>query len=213
MARVAEKNPLFWLTRCTRTKDEQDRENPYKPFPELEAWAHLLDILEYEPAPVFIEKSRTVMMSWFVTGWAAHRCFTRPATTVVFQSVDYDRALKNVEYAKELWRNSIPELQDRWKLFRPVEKQAEYMLSVANGSWMKAITGEPSKVRSEHPTIVILDEAAHMEQGEESFNVAMACKSPHVICLSSASPGWFRQATEFAKPVDWPKYIRTWDQP
>jgi hypothetical protein len=34
---------MHWLTKCTKTKDEQDRENPYKPFPEYPYFYALRD--------------------------------------------------------------------------------------------------------------------------------------------------------------------------
>ena len=71
---------------------------------------------------------------------------------------------------------------------------------------MIGIPGDPGKIRSEHPTIVVLDEGAHITEGEQSYNVAAATRCPHLVVLSSAWPGWFRDATEFATPVDWPNY-------
>jgi len=71
---------------------------------------------------------------------------------------------------------------------------------------MLGIPGNPDKIRSEHPTVVVLDEAAHIQEGERSYNVAAATRCLHLIALSSANPGWFRDATEFSLPVDWPDY-------
>lgn len=207
MARRALKDCFYWLTECTKTKDEQDEKDPLKPFPKREYLRVLVDVLEYEPV-VFLEKSRTMMLSWMVSGWAAWKGFRHPATKVVFQSDDEDRAVHDVEYVKELWKNSLPALQRRWPhKHREIDEpyNAFYM---ANGSCFVGIPGNPKKVRSEHPSIYIMDEAAHIEQGEEAYNVAARTECPHLIALSSAAPGWFRDFTIGASPVDWPDYRR-----
>lgn len=206
MARRAIRDPWFWMSRCTKTKDEQDLANPYKPFPEN--WPYfqpILMALENEPV-LFLEKSRTVMASWLVSAWAAWKMFTRPAVKVVFQSEDEDRAVHDVEYVKVLWEQSLDSLKSRWPLDKPLDKQPYFHIEMANGSSAIAIPGNPDKIKSEHPTIVIMDEAAIIQRGEHSFNVSAATRCPHLIALSSANPGWFRQATEFAVPVDWPEY-------
>lgn len=162
-------------------------------------------MLNNEPI-VFIEKSRTMMASWLVAAWAAHRAFTCPATCVVFQSEDEDRAVHDIQYCKILWEQSMPELRDHWKLNKDLTKQPYNAFYLGNDSKMIGIPGNPDKMRSEHPSIVIFDEAAHIVEGERSYNVAAATRCPHLVALSSAHPGWFRNATEFASPVDWPVY-------
>jgi hypothetical protein len=210
MARRAIKSPYYWLTQCTKTRDEQDQLNPYKPFPERPYLRPLLDALEHEPV-LFLEKSRTMMASWTVAGWAAHKMFTRPATGVIFQSEDHRRAINDVECVKILWEQSIGALKERWKIDRGKQNpwhQAAESFHLDNNSWCLAIPGNPDRIRSEHPTIVVLDEAAHILCGEESYNVAVATRTLHVVALSSANPGWFRTATKAATPVDWPKYAK-----
>jgi hypothetical protein len=209
MVRLAEKDCAFWLTEATKTKDEQEK-NPslaYKRFPNRPYIRPLLRALDNEEV-LFLEKSRTMMASWTVSGWAAHRMFTRPATGVIFQSEDEDRAVSDVEYVKILWEQSEPELRARWKPEKeiPPFQQSYNYFGLANGSWCLGLPGKPDKIRSQHPTIVVLDEAAHITRGKESFNVAVATRCLHIVCLSSANPGWFQQATEGATPVDWPEY-------
>lgn len=147
-----------------------------------------------------------MMASWTVAAWASHHAFTHPATKVVFQSEDEQRALKLIEYSRELWKNSMAELKQRWPLKKDLERQPGDVFTLANESQLIGIVGNPDKVRSEHPSIYILDEAAHVERGLESWNIAMATHAPHMIALSSAAPGWYSDLTEFAQPADWPVY-------
>jgi hypothetical protein len=204
-ALLASRDAYYWLTQCTRTRDEQDPGSPYKTFPELPYLWPMLRLLDREPV-LFIEKSRTMMASWIVAGWASHLAFTHPATCVVFQSEDEDRAVHDIEYCKVLWDQSPQNLKDMWPLAKELGKQPYNEFRLASASKLIGIPGDPDKIRSEHPTAVILDEAAHITEGEHSYNVAAATRCPHLIALSSAAPGWFRDYTEFAAPCDWPDY-------
>lgn len=204
--RRALKDPYFWLTECTKTKDEQDKTgNPYKPFPQRPYFRPCIEVIENEPVILF-EKSRTMMLSWLVSGWCAHYGFNHPATGVVFQSEDEDRAVHCVENVKTLWEQSDPELKERWQLERPLEKQPYFKFELANGSWFKGIPGNPDKIRSDHPTIVVLDEAAFITRGDDSYNNAKATRCLKMICVSSAETGWYEDFTKPALPVDWPEY-------
>lgn len=207
-SRLALQDRYYWLTECTRTKDEQDLSgNPFKPFPRRPYIQPVLEALDNEPI-IFLEKSRTMMASWTVSGWAAYLMFTRPATGVVFQSEDEARAVHDVEYVKILWEQSLSPLRQRWKPLRGKHPndQPYNSFEMENGSWCIGLPGNPDKVRSEHPTIVILDEAAHIVRGDQSFNIAKATKCLHIVALSSANPSWFREATKKGRPVDWPVY-------
>ena len=151
-----------------------------------------------------VPKSRSMMASWTIAGAACHVCQTKPATAVVVQSRDEDRSKKIVEYVKILYERSMPAWKDRHPLARPMSQQAEVICEWENHSWVKAITGNPNKIRSEHPTIVCFDEAAFMDEFEECFNVAAGAKPLHVWAVSSAAPGPFFDIFESASPIDYP---------
>jgi hypothetical protein len=165
----------------------------------------MIDLIMSEPI-VFIEKSRTMMASWLVSAIFAHMMFTRPATMVVFQSQDRDRATNDVKYVKTLYDQSLGALKARWPTRRgvPPFEQAFDRFELENGSMCVGLSGEPNKSRSLHPTAFVMDEAAFMVDGEEIFNTMLAAKPLHLVALSSAYPGWFRTATEEAIPEDWP---------
>jgi hypothetical protein len=132
-SRRAQEDCLFYLLNCTETKDEQDLTVPYKPFPKRDYFQLVYDVLENEPV-TFLEKSRTMMMSWFISGYCFHRMATKPATGVVIQSQDEDRAVHDIANMKILWDRSDPELRARWKLARPLDKQPYNKFELANGS-------------------------------------------------------------------------------
>jgi hypothetical protein len=200
---LALKDKYFWLTQCTETEDNQDAENPYKPFPTRAYMKPLLDLLDAEPV-VLIEKSRTMMASWLVAGWCAHHCFSNPAQTVLFQSQDEDRAVNLVRYVKCLWRRSLPQLKKHWAVKQDVDKQAYNTFQLANGSMFIGVVGDPNKVRSLHPSVYVCDEAAFMTQFEEAWSVVAGTRVPKMIALSSVAPGpYWSLANEGSKWVDW----------
>lgn len=204
--RKAEKDPFFWLTNLTQTIDEQDRANPYKPFPADKYIEASIEQLMLEEI-VFVPKSRSMMASWTMAGAATWLCQTKPATGIVIQSRDETRARKLIEYGRVLYTRAHPEWQKRHPLAKALSSQEQITIEWANDSWMKAIPGTPSSIRSEHPTVVIFDEAAFMEFFDECFNVGRGAKPLHVWALSSAEKGSFFDVLEDAVPCDWGGFV------
>lgn len=208
MARKATEDPFYWMTECTKTKDEQNPLDPYKPFPKkrylLECARVLLDPKE---TAAYVYKSRTMMLSWEVSALASWTAFTTPATKVVIQSQDHDRAIHDVMNCKVLWENSIPRLREKWPLPKALKDQPFDRFRLSNGSEIVGIPGDPRKIKSEHPTIYIQDESAIIEQGEESLNEAVATRCLKIWCVSSAYPGWFADLFESSVPARWPDYL------
>lgn len=208
MVRNCVRSSAYWLMNGTATEDEQDRQgNPIKPFPNREYFPAILDLIDSGPI-VYLEKSRTMMMTWLSAGWAAHEGFTKPHTGVVFHSKDEDRAVHCVHCIKVLWRESHPHLKDTWKLRRPYEKQPYNKFELANGSRFLAIVGDPDKIRYAHPTYVVIDEGAFLEDFHASFDTAAATRCLKIIALSSASPGGFYETIKDARPAEWPNWER-----
>lgn len=206
-ARRSQRECLYWLTRCTRTKDEQADigVDPYRPFPKRPYFGPLIELFNREPI-VMLQKSRTMMASWLVAGWCTHMAATQPATRVVFQSADEEKSVKLVEYCKTLWEQSTPAIRQRWPLARPMARQGYATLEFADGSAVVGIVGRADKVRSEHPTIYVADEAAFIVEFEASWAAAAATRAPHMIALSSVQPSEFCSLVSDAQPCDWPGY-------
>jgi hypothetical protein len=93
---------LYWMRHSTNTKDEQDPANPYKRFPESKDYHRLLHLLwEREPV-LFIEKSRTMMTSWWGVAEFTHYVQTNQPALGIFVAQDEDRAVKCIDYARIL---------------------------------------------------------------------------------------------------------------
>lgn len=205
-ARRSQRDCLYWLMRCTRTLDEQAAQaglDPYRPFPDRPYFRPLIELLNREPI-VMLEKSRTMMASWLLAGWCAHMAFTTPGTRIVFQSRDEERSLKLVQYVRTLWEQSTPRLRQTWPLAKPFARQRYDGLEIANGSSIIGIVGSPDKIRSEHPTVYVADEAAFMPEFEACWAAAAATRAPHLVALSSVQPSAFCDLVAGAAPCDWP---------
>lgn len=203
--RRALKDCFYWMTEATRTVDEQN-ENPYRPFPKEPYIQSLVAALQNEPV-LLLEKSRSVMASWTVAAVCAHYAFCNPAKKVLFQSKDEVRALNLVNYVKVLWEQSIPELQREWTVRRHPREQAQSEFELANGSKFLGVVGDPDKVRSEHPSIYVADEAAFMQYFEDAWAVAAGSRVPKMIALSTVEEGSFYELCQSDSHwVDWPDY-------
>ena len=120
-----------------------------------------------------------------------------PPAKAIFWAQDQDRSLLLIDYAWTLWEQSIKAWRECFDVKRPRERQAVDTLEFKAGGKCLALPGkDPNKIRSEHPTILVMDEACFIEKGGEAHDVAVASKVPRVWVLSSAAPSWFRMLTK-----------------
>lgn len=194
------------MRRYTRTQDEQDPINPYKPFPDYPYFDYLHELWEREPA-LLVEKSRTMMVTWWGTAECTHYVMTHQPASTIFWAQDEDRAQKCIEYCWTLYEQQDARLKALYPLKRPKDQQAsKSTLEFADGGWLVALPGkDPNKIRSEHPTIVWLDECCFIDNGGEAFDVAISTRVPFIRGVSSAAPSWFRDLTAPAVPEEMQK--------
>lgn len=211
LARECEKSAYAWMTKGTMTKDEQADEgvNPYRPYPH--DWPHIKATVQYldrySRKLAGIWKSRTMLESWIVAGWCTHYAFTHPATRVLYQSKDEARSVNMMTYSKILWTNSLERLKLRWKLAKPIEQQSYNTFETANDSVFEALPRDSTKIKSFHPTIVVWDEAAIMDNFDECLSEAVGAQAKFKIALSSSWLGHMNDLWEASEPVDWPEEL------
>lgn len=194
-------NPLTWLQKFTRTKDEQDAKNPYKPFPDRAYFHDLYTAWDAEPI-LLVKKSRTMMATWAFTGFCQHYGMNRDATRILFMAQDEERALIPLDYCWTLWEQSDPWLKELWPIDRPRDKQAYNLMEFKNGTVIYALPGkDPDKIRGFHPSVVFFDEAADMESFGEAFDIALAARPLKIVAISSAKPGDFEELTRVAEEI------------
>ncbi len=190
---------LFWMRNATKTWDEHDTANPYKRLPGFEYFDQLHGLWLTEDK-LFIEKSRTMMATWWACGEVFHYVETRQPSSCIFWCPDQDRAEKCIEYCKVLYRQQDQWLKDLYPLprkKRTVEDQSVFRFELGAGSWLEALPGKnPDKIRSEHPTIVCMDEAAFNPNGAEAYANALSTRPKKLLAFSSAYPSWFFDMTK-----------------
>jgi len=192
------------MQKHTKTKDEQDAEHPYKPFPMRAYFADIAAAWKAEPV-LLIEKSRTLMATWFCAALCLHAEMTVPATTAIFMAQDEERSLIPLDYCWTLWEQQDEYLKQLWPIDRPRDKQAYNIMEFKNGSRGVALPGKnPDKIRGYHPTIVFFDEAADHEKFGEALDVALATRVPKMVAISSVKPSDFCELTRPAQEVEWP---------
>jgi hypothetical protein len=186
----------------TKTQDEQDLTNPFKPFPNYPYFDVLQDLASRESI-LFVEKSRTMMASWWAVADDMHYVMTHPPAKAIYWCQDMDRSLLLIRYAWTLWEQQTEFLKQAFPLKRPRDRQAVDTLEFAAGGKCIALPGKDSnKIRSEHPTRLLIDEACFIENGGEAFDVAISSKVLKVKVISSAAPSWFRRLTKCAVRED-----------
>jgi hypothetical protein len=201
-------NSLYWMWNHTKTLDPQDPIQSYKHFPCDRPYLEVLHNVWIQEPIMFVEKSRTMLCSWWIAAETLHWVMTRQPAKAVLWALDEARALTLLNYAKVLYAQQDAIFKSIFPLKAPLDRQAYNRLDLKEGGTLIALPGkDPDRIRSEHPTIVILDEAAFIENGAESFDIALASRVPKMACISSASPGWFRRLTKDARPISLEKYL------
>jgi hypothetical protein len=203
-AHSVERSLEIALTQC---RDLQDQQNPFKPFPRTPYFGVLHRMWLAEPI-LFIEKSRTMLVSWWSAAETLHYCMTHQPAKVIYWAIDEDRALTLLNYAWVLYEQQDAALKALYPLDRPRDRRSYRQLELRDGGLIVALPGkDPNKVRSEHPTIIVMDEAAFIPNGGEAFDIAISSRVPKMLVVSSEAPGWFRRLTKNAVPEPLVPYL------
>ncbi len=191
--------PLWWLVHCTETFDEhwQDKKlkSPYRAFPDLPYWPRLFQRLLKEPR-LYLPKSRELMLSWATVGFGVWSCQVFPRTRVIVQSEKDEKGILLIKgkgvpgYARTLYERQSPRLQAQFPLTKPMEEMPEDQISWANGSVIQSVPAGARQIASQHPSLVIFDEAAHIDEYAEALSVVEPV-APKIVSLSSVAPGAF----------------------
>lgn len=202
---------MVWMRKWTKTQDEHDIANQYKPFPDFRCFDALHDLFLKEDK-LFLKKSRTVMATWWGCGECLHYVMTHQPASCIFWCPDQDRAEVCIRYCKILCAQQDPELKRLYPLPRKKktpEDQAVYKFELAGGGWLEALPGKnPDKIRSQHPTIVFMDEAAFNPEGGAAYDNAVSTQPHKLVGVSSVKQGWFTDLLAPAIEVDSP-----WNHP
>lgn len=191
--------PLVWCWNFTQTFDEhwmaKGRPSPYGPFPRLPYLPFLFSRMATKPI-LFIPKSREMMVSWAVVAYATWLAQMFPRTRVLLQSQKLEKASELVKgteppgYARTLWERQPDWLKNLCPLADRIENLPADRMAWANGSAIQAVGKGADQIRTYHPSLLVMDEAAHMDEAEASFGASLPV-ARQIIAVSSAGPGFF----------------------
>ena len=191
--------PLYWLQECTETYDEhwvnKGLASPYAKFPRLPYWPWLFGILMRE-REILIPKSREMMISWAVVGYGVWHCQVFPRTRFIIQTQKEDKSIELVKgrgvpgYARTLYEGQTDRMKQEFRLTKPMTEMPANEISWANKSVIMGLPCGADQIRSYHPTLVLFDEAAHLDEFEAALANAEAV-SAKIIAVSSVAPGPF----------------------
>ncbi|MGB2886626.1 MAG: hypothetical protein WBC04_02915 [Candidatus Acidiferrales bacterium] len=106
------------------------------------------------------------------------------------------------DYVWVLYEQQESILKELYPVPRPRLKQSYDKLELSDGGLLIALPGkDPNVIRSEHPTLLLVDEACFIENGGEAFDIALASRVPRILMISTAAPSWIRRLTKNAIPV------------
>jgi hypothetical protein len=111
-----EEGPLLWLTEYTRTENPKYIEQalPFRaPFPRWSYFVPVMDLMLKCPR-LFIPKTREMLTSWEVMGYAGWRLCWHPGSQVICQADKEDKAWGLANYVRILYRNSQEWVRKRW---------------------------------------------------------------------------------------------------
>lgn len=183
-----EVGPLFWLTKLTRTENPQYEAQglPFLAgFPAKSYFIPLFSEFLARREMLAIPKSRTMMTSWAAVGFCTWAAQWKDEEAVI-QTLNIDRAMHLIDYARQLVEHQDPWLAER----HPIEKRSAFTIRWKSGGEVSAIPSGANAIRAFHPTTYVQDESAFMPEGEEALN-AVKPTLARIICISTAAPGWF----------------------
>jgi hypothetical protein len=177
-----------------------------RPFPKWEYLVHYLAVL-HRRRIVAPYKSRTMVISWASAAHCMHMIAERPNTEVLIQSADENRSIEFLEMIKTLHVNSHPKLRERWRVPKEPYDQPYNEFVLSNGSRAIALAcgpGGPDKIRTFHPTIYVVDEAAFVPELEGCRTNALSARVLQIVMISTPNPGPFEDWYQDATHIDWP---------
>jgi hypothetical protein len=191
---LCRRDPLYWLTNWTRTRDDHWREKgtpPYAKFPNKPYFPWLFEGLRNDRR-LFIPKSRDMMISWAVMGYLTWTAQWYGPQHIIVQTQREDKAKDLVSgvdvpgYVRTLYEQQDDFLKVLHPTPRPPSEMAGLVFTWTNGSKIEGVPSGAEQVRQYHPAIVFFDEAAYLADFRGSLGAAEPVAT-QIIAVSSAA--------------------------
>ena len=137
------RDPLYWLRHWTKTFDEHWQEKgcePYRPFPSSKTLPYMPWLFRHLQTArrLYVPKSREMMISWAVVGYAVWLCQFFPRTRASLQTqkeekvIDLINGRGNPGYARTLYEQQPEWMKARHPLVKPVEEMPGNLIAWKN---------------------------------------------------------------------------------
>jgi len=206
------KDPAYFIFTWLRTKDEHDKANPVKPFPEHEYLRWVIDEWHNGPEVIYTAKSRQLMVSWLLAAYGLWTAMFRPHALVLWQSKKEEDAApfvyeKTAQHARMSfmlaalpdWLRGCRMADGSFQAIPDVDSCGSYAcLTLPNGAQVLGLAQGASQVESKVPTLFISDEASLQNE----FASSMAAAKPAIDKDAKAlAVGTMRMPSDFGQEV------------
>ena len=182
------RDALYWLQNHTLTENPKYLEQglPFRsPFPTKTYFRPLFEAFKQHKR-LFCPKTREMMTSWCVMGFATHQAQWFKAEVIV-QTDSEEKAKELIGYAQCLYRNQPAWMQAMHRLKGDTTQSS---IEWVDGGRVFGIPKGENKIRLFHPTIYVMDEVAFLPEAQQCYDTAHPVAG-QIIGISSAGPGWF----------------------
>jgi len=142
-----------------------------------------------------IAKARQLGISTIVAGYIAWTLLFYRDKNILVMATKYSTASNMVKKVKHVLGN-IPE----WLKISKIKVDNKHSFELSNGSVVKAIPTSADAGRSEAVSLLVVDEAAHVENMDEIWTAIMPTISEGGRCIALSSPNgignWFHKTFE-----------------
>ena len=206
------KDPAYFIFTWLRTKDEHDKANPEKPFPEYPYLRWVISEWHNGPQVVYTAKSRQLMVSWLLAAYGLWTAMFRPHALVLWQSKKEEDAAPFIYEKSPLharmsfmlcklpdWLRVCKDGEGNYIPIPDVAAIGSYAcLSFPNGASVLGLAQGASQVESKVPTLFISDEASLQTE----FASSMAAAKPAIDKDAKAlAVGTMRMPSDFGYDV------------
>lgn len=168
-----EENPWvkIHVSGWTKTLDEHDEANPYKPLPDKD-YLRLMSYAWVNEPLLLIPKSRQVLVTWLFCAIATHNLLVRPAQRMAVISKKFEDADALIDRMETIY-NQLPHSRFHVPAAWPKHRKSGEVTCPENDSIVQAMGEEAKGLRQYTFSWVFSDEVAFQDQADEIFRAAM----------------------------------------
>jgi hypothetical protein len=182
-------DPWAWLCEQVWTVDEATQQ--MRRWPGEKRYLQELIGIFQEEKMIALPKSRRMMISWTISAWAVWNARYHPHHAVFLQSENEDKAAFLTDKRCSFIENTLNDKNLR-RTYKPTKTAKGAIGRITyhdTGSYLYAIPQGDSVIRSYTPSIVVMDESEHQQEGREALVAALPLveKGVQLILLGTSN--------------------------